>query len=106
MILESRYGSDGVWDLDLFIAKAQVSLVSVDGEQADLARRRFSSRETTSVKLTSSVILPAANDRRRAKAHKRARCLVKERAAKRLSGHDRPPARGRVKHHANVHCAE
>jgi uncharacterized protein with PIN domain len=38
MILESRYGTDGVRDLDLFIAKAQVSLVPVDEEQADLAR--------------------------------------------------------------------
>jgi ribonuclease VapC len=38
MILESRYGADGVRDLDLFIAKAQVSLVAVDEEQADLAR--------------------------------------------------------------------
>jgi ribonuclease VapC len=41
MILESRYGADGVRDLALFIAKAQVSLVSVDEEQADLARRAF-----------------------------------------------------------------
>jgi ribonuclease VapC len=41
MILESRYGTDGVRDLDLFIAKAQVSLVPVDEEQADIARRAF-----------------------------------------------------------------
>jgi ribonuclease VapC len=41
MIVESRYGADGVRDLDLFIAKAQVSLVSVDDDQADLARRAF-----------------------------------------------------------------
>ncbi|MGH8208539.1 MAG: type II toxin-antitoxin system VapC family toxin [Steroidobacteraceae bacterium] len=41
MILESRYGADGVRDLDLFIAKAQVTLVPVDAEQADLARRAF-----------------------------------------------------------------
>jgi ribonuclease VapC len=41
MILESRYGADGVRDLDLFIAKAQVSLLAVDEEQADLARRAF-----------------------------------------------------------------
>jgi ribonuclease VapC len=41
IILESRYGADGVRDLDLFIAKAQVSLVPVDEEQADLARRAF-----------------------------------------------------------------
>ena len=41
MILESRYGADGVRDLDLFIAKAQISLVPVDEEQANLARRAF-----------------------------------------------------------------
>jgi len=41
MILESRYGAEGVRDLDLFIAKAQVSLVPVDEEHADLARRAF-----------------------------------------------------------------
>src|SRR3977135_745644 len=41
MILESRYGADGVRDLDLLIAKAQSSLVSVDEDQAHLARRAF-----------------------------------------------------------------
>jgi ribonuclease VapC len=41
MILESRYGPDGVRDLDLVIAKAHVSLVPVDEEQADLGRRAF-----------------------------------------------------------------
>lgn len=41
MIVESRYGPDGVRDLDLFIAKAQVSLVPVDEEQANLARAAF-----------------------------------------------------------------
>ena len=41
MILESRFGADGVRDLDLFIAKAQISLVSVDEEQAHLARDGF-----------------------------------------------------------------
>jgi ribonuclease VapC len=41
MILESRYGADGVRDLDLFIAKARISLVPVDEEQADLARQAF-----------------------------------------------------------------
>ena len=41
MIVESRYGADGVRDLDLFIAKAQISPVPVDEEQADLARRAF-----------------------------------------------------------------
>jgi ribonuclease VapC len=41
MILESRYAPEGVRDLDLFIAKAHISLVPVDEEQADLARRAF-----------------------------------------------------------------
>jgi ribonuclease VapC len=41
MIVESRYGADGVRDLDLLIAKAQISLVPVDEEQANLARRAF-----------------------------------------------------------------
>jgi ribonuclease VapC len=41
IILETRYGPDGVRDLDLFIAKAHVSRVAVDEEQADIARRAF-----------------------------------------------------------------
>jgi len=41
MILESRFGPDAVRDLDLFLAKAQITLVSVDADQADLARRAF-----------------------------------------------------------------
>jgi ribonuclease VapC len=41
LIVESRYGSDGVRDLDLLIAKAQISLAPVDEEQAHLARRAF-----------------------------------------------------------------
>jgi ribonuclease VapC len=41
MILESRYGADGVRDLDLFIAKAKVILAPVDEDQAHLARRAF-----------------------------------------------------------------
>jgi ribonuclease VapC len=41
MILESRYGADGVRDLDLFIAKAQITLVPVDVELAHLARQAF-----------------------------------------------------------------
>ena len=42
MMVESRYGADGVRDLDLLIAKAQISLAPVDEEQANLARRAFS----------------------------------------------------------------
>jgi ribonuclease VapC len=41
MIVESRYGSDGMRDLDLFIAKAQIELIAVDVEQAHLARQAF-----------------------------------------------------------------
>jgi ribonuclease VapC len=41
MLVESRYGADGIRDLDLFIAKAQLELVGVDGEQAHLARQAF-----------------------------------------------------------------
>jgi ribonuclease VapC len=41
IILESRFGADGVWGLDLFIAKAQLSLIPVDEEQAHVARDGF-----------------------------------------------------------------
>jgi ribonuclease VapC len=41
MIVETRYGSDGIRDLDLFIAKAQIELIAVDVEQAHLARQAF-----------------------------------------------------------------
>jgi ribonuclease VapC len=41
MIIESRYGSDGVRDLDLLISKAAISLEAVDVEQAHLARQAF-----------------------------------------------------------------
>jgi ribonuclease VapC len=41
IIVEARYGAEGVRDLDLFIAKAQVALIAVDAEQAHLARQAF-----------------------------------------------------------------
>lgn len=41
MIVESRYGAEGVRDFDLRIAKAKVSLVSADEDQAHLARQGF-----------------------------------------------------------------
>jgi ribonuclease VapC len=41
IIVETRFGADGVRDLDLLIAKARISLVSVDEEQAHLAREGF-----------------------------------------------------------------
>jgi len=41
MVVESRYGPDGVRDFDLYMAKAQVALVPVDAEQGLLARDAF-----------------------------------------------------------------
>lgn len=41
MIIESRYGAEGVRDLDLLIAKASIALELVDVEQAHLARQAF-----------------------------------------------------------------
>ena len=41
MVIEARYGPDGVRDLDLFIAKAGIELVAVDADQAHVARTAF-----------------------------------------------------------------
>jgi ribonuclease VapC len=41
VIIESRYGADGVRDLDLFLERAGVELAPVDDEQARQARRAF-----------------------------------------------------------------
>ena len=41
MIVEARYGSDGIRDLDLFIAKARMELVAVDADQGHVARIAF-----------------------------------------------------------------
>lgn len=44
IVLEARFGPDAVRDLDLFVAKAAIELVSVDAEQGMVARdayRRF-----------------------------------------------------------------
>jgi ribonuclease VapC len=42
IVLESRFGAEGLRDLDLFIERAGIALVSVDTEQAQAARRAFS----------------------------------------------------------------
>jgi ribonuclease VapC len=42
IVLEVRYGADGLRDLDLFLGKAEVELVAVDSEQAHAARRACS----------------------------------------------------------------
>lgn len=41
MILESRFGAEGVRDLDHFIARAQITIAPVDAEQARIARDAF-----------------------------------------------------------------
>jgi ribonuclease VapC len=41
IVIESRYGSEGIRDLDLLLSKAQVQLTSVDDEQAYVAREAF-----------------------------------------------------------------
>jgi len=41
MIIESRFGPDGIRDLDLFISKANIELVPGDAEQAHIARTAF-----------------------------------------------------------------
>ncbi|MCB1753627.1 MAG: type II toxin-antitoxin system VapC family toxin [Gammaproteobacteria bacterium] len=41
IILESRYGYDGIRDFDLFLVKAGIELVPVDVEQAQIARQAF-----------------------------------------------------------------
>jgi len=44
LVLESRFGPEGARDLDLFVARAAVTLVPVDIDQAHVARaayRRF-----------------------------------------------------------------
>ncbi len=41
IIIEARYGADGVRDLDLFLERAGLDLTPVDEEQARQARRAF-----------------------------------------------------------------
>jgi ribonuclease VapC len=42
IVIESRFGADGLRDLDTFVERAAMELVPVDVEQARLARRAFS----------------------------------------------------------------
>jgi len=42
IVLEARYGPAAVRELDLFIGRAEIELVSVDAEQARVARGAFS----------------------------------------------------------------
>jgi len=41
LVVETRYGPDGVRDLDLFLAKAEIKIESVDADQAYIARQAF-----------------------------------------------------------------
>src|SRR5882724_4239742 len=42
IVIESRYGADGLRDLDRFISRAGIELIAVDTGQAHLARSAFS----------------------------------------------------------------
>lgn len=42
IVIESRFGAEGLRDLDLFLERAGIELVPVDIEHAYLARRAFS----------------------------------------------------------------
>lgn len=42
IVLEARFGADGQEDLDLFLSTAEIEIVAVDRDQAELARRAFS----------------------------------------------------------------
>ncbi|HTG35568.1 MAG TPA: type II toxin-antitoxin system VapC family toxin [Thermoanaerobaculia bacterium] len=42
IVIESRFGAEGIRDLDLFIERAGISLVPVDFDQAQMARRAYS----------------------------------------------------------------
>ena len=41
VVVESRYGPEGVRDLDLFLSKAEINVIPVDLDQAFLARKAF-----------------------------------------------------------------
>lgn len=42
IVVESRFGAEGIRDLDLFIERAGIEILAVDAEQAHVARRAFS----------------------------------------------------------------
>ena len=42
IVIESRFGGEGIRDLDLFIDRARIELAAVDLEQAKMARYGFS----------------------------------------------------------------
>jgi ribonuclease VapC len=42
IVIESRYGAEGLRDLDRFISRANIELIPVDAEQGQMARSAFS----------------------------------------------------------------
>ncbi len=42
MVIEARFGAEGIRDLDLFVERAGIDLAAVDEKQAYVARRAFS----------------------------------------------------------------
>jgi ribonuclease VapC len=42
IVIESRFGTEGLRDLDLFIGRAGIEIAAFDAEQAHVARRAFS----------------------------------------------------------------
>jgi ribonuclease VapC len=42
MVIESRYGAEGLRDLDRFLSRAGIELIPVDQEQGQLARTAYS----------------------------------------------------------------
>jgi len=42
IVIEARYGAEGLRDLDALIATAAIALVAVDADQAQIARTAFS----------------------------------------------------------------
>ena len=42
IVIESRFGAEGLRDLDLFLERAGIELTAVDAEQAQAARRAYS----------------------------------------------------------------
>lgn len=42
IVIESRYGSEGLRDLDRFISRSGIEMIPVDREQGQLARSAFS----------------------------------------------------------------
>jgi len=42
IVIESRYGSEGIRDLDVFISRAGIELMPVDASQGQIARSAFS----------------------------------------------------------------